>query len=263
VGDSDFVFVADKGYRIQRFTREGEFDTLWTHPDTALIGGDAVATYPGSVYTHWMTGGDRLFRHDLDGNVIVSFAPASWLVEYPKDLATDSHGNLYVADWATTRVSKWDSLGNYVEHISFPSWPPPYESLCGIAVDPHRSIYISDPAQDCVHKYRLLVSEVENGLREEPWQPARLRQAQNYPNPFGSTTTIGYSLPSASPVSLAIYNIRGALVVTLMSGERSAGRHQVDWDGRDERGQRVGSGIYFCHLETGTHAETRRMVLLR
>jgi parallel beta-helix repeat protein len=87
--------------------------------------------------------------------------------------------------------------------------------------------------------------------------------AQNYPNPFSSTTTVRYSLAAPSAVVLAIYDIRGALVRRLVSNRSGAGPHQVVWDGRDDRGRQVGSGIYFSHLSVGGQTETRRMVLLR
>jgi len=87
--------------------------------------------------------------------------------------------------------------------------------------------------------------------------------AQNRPNPFWSSTTISYSLSAQRPVTLAVYDIRGALVRELVRGTVETGAHRVIWDGRDGRGREVGSGIYFCRLETGEFTETKRMVLLR
>jgi hypothetical protein len=87
--------------------------------------------------------------------------------------------------------------------------------------------------------------------------------AQNYPNPFGTSTSIGYSLLGAQQVTVTVYDIRGAFVRNLVSGTVPAGQHQITWDGRNERGHKVASGVYFCHLETSGRAETRRMVLLR
>jgi len=87
--------------------------------------------------------------------------------------------------------------------------------------------------------------------------------AQNRPNPFNSSTTIQYGLVAPTCVKLAIYDIRGALVRRLARGELPAGHHRATWDGCDNRGRRVGSGIYFCRLEAGDFTETRRMVILR
>lgn len=87
--------------------------------------------------------------------------------------------------------------------------------------------------------------------------------AQNHPNPFRSTTTIPYALAEQERITLAIYDIRGARVRTLISGAISAGQHQVVWDGRNDHGHEVGSGVYFCHVQSGERNETRRMVVLR
>jgi len=92
---------------------------------------------------------------------------------------------------------------------------------------------------------------------------ASYRLAQNYPNPFGDATTIPYSLAGPGPVRVGIYDIRGALVRMLTSGVASAGRHRIMWDGRNEQGRRVSSGIYFCRLEAGEFTDTKRMALLR
>jgi hypothetical protein len=86
---------------------------------------------------------------------------------------------------------------------------------------------------------------------------------QNYPNPFRTRTAITYALPDQQAVTLAIYDVRGALVRELVSGAVSAGSHRVTWDGRDGRGRPVGSGVYFCRLDAGEFTQTRRMVLLR
>ena len=105
---------------------------------------------------------------------------------------------------------------------------------------------------------------VEVGGRDDVEPGRRLHYlSQNRPNPFGRATTISYAIPDHRQVSLAVYDIRGALVRELVSGTLSPGPHQVVWDGRDGRGREVGSGVYFCCLEAGETRETRRMVLLR
>ena len=106
------------------------------------------------------------------------------------------------------------------------------------------------------------VVEVEDGEGEGLRSHAQYL-AQNYPNPFGSSTTIAYSLRAPGRVRVSIYDIRGALVREVVKERVAAGVHRVVWDGRDTRGRTVGSGIYFCRLEAGDFAETRRMVLLR
>jgi murein DD-endopeptidase MepM/ murein hydrolase activator NlpD len=85
----------------------------------------------------------------------------------------------------------------------------------------------------------------------------------NFPNPFNPSTTIEYVLAEPSAVMLAVFDTRGALVAVVDEGARASGRHTAEWDGRDARGNRVGSGVYFYRLRAGKSVLTRKMVLLK
>jgi hypothetical protein len=93
--------------------------------------------------------------------------------------------------------------------------------------------------------------------------PARLELAPNRPNPFRGRTLIPFSLPSAGTVELAVYDLGGRLVRTLVSSPRPVGSQTVSWDGTDGRGKRVASGIYYVRLHEGDRALSRPVVLLR
>ena len=82
------------------------------------------------------------------------------------------------------------------------------------------------------------------------------------PNPFRETANISFSLEDKGKATLAVYNLRGQKVRTLLSGELPSGKHQLAWDGRDDRGQQAASGIYFLRLEQGGHNAVRKMVLM-
>jgi hypothetical protein len=82
--------------------------------------------------------------------------------------------------------------------------------------------------------------------------------AQNFPNPFNPVTTIAFDLPRASMVNLAIYNVKGQRVETLVDGRREAGRHRVSWDGRG-----IASGVYFYRITTDDGSLVRKAVLLK
>ena len=86
---------------------------------------------------------------------------------------------------------------------------------------------------------------------------------QNAPNPFKQSTMINYQLAQAGLVNLKIYNIAGQLVKTLVSGQAGAGPHTVKWDGRDNSGNKVSSGIYFYRLQAGNKDLTKKLVILR
>lgn len=85
----------------------------------------------------------------------------------------------------------------------------------------------------------------------------------NYPNPFNPMTTIPFTLESAGRVQLAIYDVHGGCVRTLIDGARDAGPQGVVWDGRDDTATAVASGVYFVRLRAGGRAESRRLVLLK
>ncbi len=86
---------------------------------------------------------------------------------------------------------------------------------------------------------------------------------QNYPNPFNPTTTINYSLARKANVNLAVYNILGQKVNTLVNGEMDAGEYSVKWEGNDTNGDAVASGIYFYKMVSDDFVKTHKMVLMR
>jgi hypothetical protein len=98
----------------------------------------------------------------------------------------------------------------------------------------------------------------------EGQEPAGFALYENYPNPFNPSTTIGFSVPQAGNLTLVVYDMTGREVRTLASGSMAAGYHAVRWDGRDNRGSTVSSGVYFFRLRAGAgFVETRKMVLNR
>jgi flagellar hook assembly protein FlgD len=87
--------------------------------------------------------------------------------------------------------------------------------------------------------------------------------AQNYPNPFNPATKIVFGLREPGFVSLRIYDSTGRLVRTLVEGHRASRVFEVLWNGLDERGTPMSSGVYFCRLKIGSFTGLRKMVLLR
>ena len=82
-----------------------------------------------------------------------------------------------------------------------------------------------------------------------------------YPNPFNAEATIAYTLPEAAQVKLTVFNVRGQAVRVLVRARQTAGRHKVQWNGRDGQGQAVSSGVYFLRLEALSRRITRRVLL--
>ena len=93
--------------------------------------------------------------------------------------------------------------------------------------------------------------------------PTAFALAQNFPNPFNPSTTIAFQLGLPSQVELSIYSVGGQRVRTLFSGALPAGPHRQQWDGRDERGERVASGAYLYRLSASDFVATRQLMLLK
>jgi len=100
--------------------------------------------------------------------------------------------------------------------------------------------------------------ETGEGLPE-----ADVRLGQNYPNPFNPSTTISFDLPHRTHVNLSIFDVRGRTVRTIRDEVLPGGRREVVWNGLDDLGNAVGSGVYFYRLAAGEVTMTRKMVLLR
>lgn len=94
-------------------------------------------------------------------------------------------------------------------------------------------------------------------------RPLGFSLEQNVPNPFNPSTEIRFRLEQPGKVDLAVFNVLGQKVKTLLSGSFSGGEHSVTWDGRDERGTALSSGVYFYRLRTENSVVTRKMVLLK
>jgi hypothetical protein len=101
-------------------------------------------------------------------------------------------------------------------------------------------------------------------IGDQPRVPQHYALYQNVPNPFNPTTVIRYGVPSGgAAVTLTIYDVRGGLVRTLVNGVQTSGEKQVRWDGKDEQGQSVATGVYFYRLSAPGFVETRKMMLLK
>ena len=93
--------------------------------------------------------------------------------------------------------------------------------------------------------------------------PMTYELSNNYPNPFNPTTTIGYAIPGQGVVSIDVYDILGQRIKTLVHKSMPAGYYEVNWDGRDQYGRVVSSGIYFYTLNTGSSMIVKRMLLIK
>lgn len=129
--------------------------------------------------------------------------------------------------------------------------------------------------QDITYEYRLADVDYNgivtyHGIREvtveynmELTLPNKYELGINYPNPFNPSTTINYSLPEESLVTITIFDISGRQISTLINAELSAGYHSISWNSTDDNGNALGAGIYFYSINAGDFRQTRKMLLIK
>lgn len=121
----------------------------------------------------------------------------------------------------------------------------------------------SDQNREILQSAREWVTELQQtSIDDEITSPTQFNLSQNYPNPFNANTKIEF-LTEGGEVNLAVYSITGSLVRTLVDGSLEAGSHSIVWDGKDNSGSDVSSGIYFYRLSDSNGENVRRMTLLK
>jgi hypothetical protein len=267
----NFPVQSDKQGTVQydpdlAMNQGGEFVVVWTEP----------YEYATMVYAQ---------RYDssgnpLDTNIMVAEAPQMF-PESPK-VSLGNDGRLAVA---------WTEYGGDVSNIYYRTFsdgkPDGPSSRLNTAADdmlqdfPH--IALLDQQLYSVwrdnrfpglgfsiffNRRSLSGTDVEDEPEEET-RPTSFLLAQNYPNPFNLATLIRYSIrpeaQSKSPmrVSLAVYNLLGQRVRTLVDGQQETGEYQVIWDGRDDGGEECSTGMYFYRLTAGDQSTAKKLLLLK
>ena len=229
--------------------------------------GDIASTDSSDIhlivdYTSLLTEGNAdtqdLAHGDLDGDGNVEFYVADlgsrsvWRTEY------DGSGDITdPASYATDRVYQWGD-GTQPKTIQVG------QDMDG---DQRFELIIQGPpgseGGNVVVIESTTVTNVSND--EEGILPDEFALEPNYPNPFNPTTRIQYRLPVEAQVKLVVYNVLGQAIRTLVDQELTAGTHQVVWDGRDNSGVTVASGVYFYVLQSVDHNinQTRSMLLVK
>ncbi len=125
--------------------------------------------------------------------------------------------------------------------------------IIGVATSFNNTLRIQPSSIDNI----TLVAEQASEL------PSEFALAQNYPNPFNPSTTIRYALPQPGHVKLVIYDLLGAKIRTLIDGREAAGFKQITWDGLNDRGERVPSGVYVYRIEAGEFVRARKLTVMK
>ncbi|MBN1349275.1 Ig-like domain-containing protein [candidate division KSB1 bacterium] len=119
--------------------------------------------------------------------------------------------------------------------------------------------------EETMREFRIIVGQanfVEENDLDILAAPHEFELAQNYPNPFNPETQISYSLPAVSSVTIAIYNVKGQLIRMLVDERQSAGRYRFAWNGMNDHGEKVVSGVYFVRLVARGFVAVRKMSLI-
>jgi len=112
-------------------------------------------------------------------------------------------------------------------------------------------------------EYQLTIMQGVTGVDDQPDLPSATALAGIYPNPFNPQTVISYELAAAATVELDIYDLKGALVRRLVNETTPVGRHEAVWNGQDDAGSRVASGVYFAHFRAGLHRDVKKVVMVK
>lgn len=120
-----------------------------------------------------------------------------------------------------------------------------------------------------INSYRINADPERSGIltvvlgKDQPTKPDQFSLYQNYPNPFNSSTIIKYQLAKKCLVQLEIYDVLGRLLKTLVSSNQNAGQYEIVWDGNDNNGHMLSSGLYFYHIRAGEFQAEKKLLFMK
>lgn len=253
------ISFTDNGWLAVGGFRVGEGVVTCTAPAGGIAAGSVVVMAGESGLFNLSTSGDQIIA--FEGSIDVSGALTGTLIHGCQDNgmgwdadATSANTSALPAALAAANLAMASELDNCA--YTGPTNGPAAALLSAIG-DPANWTG-SDTFQPA---FPTSFTVNVTGVSVPGPDPIALLEA--FPNPFNPRTTIRFDLAESGPVCLAVYDVRGMKVRTLVETGLSAGRHSAAWGGQDEAGRAVSAGIYFAWLETGGDVETVRMVLCR
>jgi len=142
--------------------------------------------------------------------------------------------------------NQWIDLYTFID----PNWP----SLSGYTIEGTTNFCIKG----------LAVTDTQTGiLNSDDYMPETIELAQNYPNPFNPITTIRYGLSKNITVKISVFELSGKLIKTLVDEKKSAGWHEVKWDGTNQLGNSVGTGMYIYKIQAGNFQKVKKLIFMK
>jgi uncharacterized delta-60 repeat protein len=253
IDDSGYVYVSGSSSQNTTYPRNDDFATIKYNPDGDTIW---VRRYNGP--------GDsddevRDIVIDSSGNICITGRSEG--SGTGKDYATIK----YYPNGDTAWVMRYDGPGHAGDFVY------------AIAVDGSDNVYVTGESESggvtqedyATIKYFPKSTDVKDET-ENKEKPSRFALSQNYPNPFNPTTVIHYTVRGSqfvvrSPIhtTLKIYNVLGEGVRTLVDEKKLPGDYTVQWDGKNDKGEQLASGVYFYELKVGDYTSAKKMVLLK
>ena len=290
-GDSDLDLIVGKyDGKLSYFRNDGDPQ----HPDLVLVsenyGGIDIGNNSNPEFADIDGDGDRdLFIGEYNGNL--NFYRNTGTVANPVfTLESNDYFGIDVGDYSCPRFTDIDGdndldllvgsdnqgisfyrntgtpqAANFVPDatLSFPLHLFTSPQLADIDADGDLDMLSgSDGGGIIYYDNREIVAGVEPAPGGGDF-PETFRLLGNYPNPFNPETVIRYQLSVVSEVELAVYDLLGRKIVNLVGARQAAGEYRVQWDGRDQAGRSVVSGVYIYRLSVGGTAQSRKMILMR
>jgi hypothetical protein len=233
---------------------QAETDSPYYQPGVELSAGRSYEWYVTVTDGHYtVTGPHWLFA--IGGGLPVAFQSFS---------ATQADAGVQI-HWTLASTEAMDS---YTLYRGSGSNAPPLSIANGHVAGNGGSYIDTSVLPGATYRYELVIrtasgDEFRSSIATVSVAALALTLHQNHPNPFNPQTTIDYDLASAGRVRLVIVDASGRIVRTLVNETQTAGSRSVAWNGRDDAGNSVSSGVYFCALDAGKQRLTKKLVLLK
>jgi len=212
-------------------------------------------TLDNDLNTRWSASGDgQWIQYDLGANYTVEYLSIAWFKGDQRSARFDIEISSDEINW--TKVFSGNSSGTTTaqEVVEIPDTEGRYVKIVGHGNTSNDWNSITE-----VDIYGENITTYVNSIKLF----SEYSILQNFPNPFNPSTSIIYELPKASYVTLKIYDMLGKEVRELINERKSAGMYKVMWDGLDNSGKEVSSGIYFYKITAGNFVDTKKMLLVR